>query len=144
MEDHKFQELLKLGSDTEKEFAELIQPQMSAVYAAPFTNFEAFDLIGVYSSWEIRTFEIKNWEKATTSVFVEVSSQGKPSGLFLSKADYQVYKLLDWFWHCKTWKLKQELKNPKVTFRDSVWFKGYSAGYVIPINLFREIFTKFE
>jgi len=142
MDNENFQKLLDKGTETEKEFAEMLYPQMLDVHLAPYTNFEYFDLIGVYASWEIRTFEVKNSENATTSVFVEVSSKGKPSGLFLSKADYQVYKLQDGFYHCKTWRLKKELQNPKITFRDNVWFKGYSAGYVIPIDLFKTIFTK--
>lgn len=110
------------------------------VYSAPYQVFDYYDLLWIDKNWDIFTFEVKSGMNVTKSVFIETWSKWVESGLKTTKADYYVYKLPEWFYFCPVKQLKKDLERPNITYRPNVGYKWLSAGYVVPINEFKNIF----
>lgn len=142
MTNEDFKKVLEEWIAIEKEFKKELEDtwMFLEVYSAPCQAFEYYDLFWIDKYWDIFTFEVKSGINATKSVFIETWSKWVESGLKTTKADYYVYKLLDWFYFIPVKHLKEAMKSPCITYRPNVGYKWLSAGYVVPINEFKNIF----
>ena len=85
-----------------------------------------------------RTYEIKRDKKSDNSgnVWIEYMCNGKPSGIYTSKADYIAYKLGDNFYYADRIRFIIELS--KLHKADVVWWDwDNSQMFLIPKDVFK-------
>lgn len=114
-----FSEDLKIGQEVEKRVANVLEKETGVKCLFPTPGkFSPFDFAFYMPSGEIKTAEVKYDAKAsqTGNIAIEVSNNGKPSGLFVTKSDYWVHVV-----GCDAYLLKTEdLKNKCLDVRSGL------------------------
>lgn len=91
--------------------------------------------------WKVRTYEVKNCNKAEKSVCFEYKYKWKPSGIFISKADVIVYYFDNTFYWQDRWKLITQLMD--VNKHKSVWWDNENSElYIVDKNIAKLLFNK--
>jgi hypothetical protein len=137
-----FQHSLNLWKQSEIDFIKSIWNRFAKMYLAPYQNFSFYDIIWIMEDWEIKTFEVKWAKNAYNNIFIEAKSNWKLSWITITKADYYVFELKDWFYFAETERIKDIIRFCK--YKNNAGYNWLSEWYLMPINLFKEIFKKYN
>lgn len=139
-----FKEDLVEGRNIEMEFAKrLIKPWVVSVEMAKNKCFRDWDIKVEYENKEPKTFEIKSDRMSgeTGNIVFEYECNGKPSGIFSSKADYVVYYFDGNFYRQDRGKLVAELMD--VMKRKVIWGDNENSKmYLINKEVAKVLFNK--
>ena len=141
-----FQDDLTYGELVEREFIDLLFKELEV---------KSFKVAGYHAAYDIvaddgTKYEIKADRKAllTGNVFVEVECNEHPSGLFITEADYMVYKIGNRWFFFKPSSLQSCITESSPKFWKGTPVDCEVAGFIVDIVDFEEfadaIFTEEE
>ncbi len=135
---------LATWEEYEYEFMKLLLKKwVVGIHKPPKEKRKDRDIKVDYEDWTSKTFEVKNCPKALEygSIVFESECNGKPSWIFVSKADYVVYRIWDERYRQDRWKLLHELVwiNKCETMG---WDNEKAKMYVVQNEIAKLIFNK--
>ncbi len=142
-----FRKDLERWRKIEKQFAaKLFKWDVSKIEFAPNTQFKDWDLLVTFNKWWGQvtvSYEIKDdmISAQTWNVWFEVRCNGKPSGIYASKADYIVYHLGDKFYYQDRWELIYALND--IPHTQTLWWDGNkSLLYIVNKKYLSDLFKE--
>ena len=125
----EWKESYELGRKAELEFmAKLVLLWNVLEFRQPEGKFEEYDMEIKFRDCKTRFFEVKLDRLWVNShmVWIEYEKKGKPTGICVTKADFVVYKLWDYFWCVNRSKLINLILN-SVSRIDCQWWDDWTV-----------------